>query len=101
MSVVSNSMRASSSRPCWRRSFGQSVGLFPDLREPVIEQFEPSDKIDGKLREAMNELLRCLGSPRAVHQRLERCLGLFRPITMFECSQIGCDFSEQLLRLPA
>jgi AraC family transcriptional activator of mtrCDE len=38
-------------------SFGQSVGLFRDLREPVIEQFEPSDKIDGKLREAMNELL--------------------------------------------
>lgn len=38
-------------------SFGQSVGLFRDLREPVVEQFEPSDKIDGKLREAMNELL--------------------------------------------
>jgi AraC-like DNA-binding protein len=38
-------------------SFGQSVGLFRDLREPVIEQFEPSDRIDGKLREAMNELL--------------------------------------------
>ena len=38
-------------------SFGPSVGLFRDLREPVIEQFEPSDKIDGKLREAMNELL--------------------------------------------
>jgi AraC family transcriptional activator of mtrCDE len=38
-------------------SFGQSVGLFRDLREPVIEQFEPLDKIDGKLREAMNELL--------------------------------------------
>ena len=38
-------------------SFGQSVGLFRDLREPVVEQFEPSDKIDGKLLEAMNELL--------------------------------------------
>jgi AraC family transcriptional activator of mtrCDE len=38
-------------------SFGQSVGLFRDLREAVVEQFEPSDKIDGKLREAMNELL--------------------------------------------
>src|SRR5262245_45927177 len=38
-------------------SFGQSVGLFRDLSEPVVEQFEPSDKIDGKLREAMNELL--------------------------------------------
>jgi AraC family transcriptional regulator, activator of mtrCDE len=38
-------------------SFGQSVGLFRDLREPVVEQFEPLDKIDGKLGEAMNELL--------------------------------------------
>ena len=38
-------------------SFGQSVGLFRDLREPVVEQFEPSDRIDGKLREAMKELL--------------------------------------------
>jgi AraC-like DNA-binding protein len=38
-------------------SFGQSVGLFRDLREPVIEQFEPTDKIDVKLREAMQELL--------------------------------------------
>ena len=38
-------------------SFGQTVGLFRELREPVVEQFEPSDKIDGKLREAMNELL--------------------------------------------
>jgi AraC family transcriptional activator of mtrCDE len=38
-------------------SFGPSVGLFRDLREPVVEQFEPSDKIDGKLVEAMNELL--------------------------------------------
>jgi len=38
-------------------SFGQSVGLFRDLREPVVEQFDPSDMIDGKLREAMNELL--------------------------------------------
>jgi AraC family transcriptional activator of mtrCDE len=38
-------------------SFGQSVRLFGELREPVIEQFEPADKIDLKLREAMNELL--------------------------------------------
>lgn len=38
-------------------SFGQSVGLFRDLREPVVEQFEPSDKIDDKLREVMHELL--------------------------------------------
>ncbi|MEP9380702.1 helix-turn-helix transcriptional regulator [Aquabacter sp. CN5-332] len=38
-------------------SFGQAVGLFRDLREPVIEQFEPSDRIDGKLLEAMDELL--------------------------------------------
>jgi AraC family transcriptional regulator, activator of mtrCDE len=37
-------------------SFGQSVGLFRDLREPVIEQFEPTDKIDVKLQEAMEEL---------------------------------------------
>lgn len=37
--------------------FGQSVGLFRDLREPVIEQFEAADGIDGKLREAMDELL--------------------------------------------
>jgi AraC family transcriptional activator of mtrCDE len=38
-------------------SFGQTVGLFRDLREPVVEQFEPSDRIDDKLREAMDELL--------------------------------------------
>lgn len=38
-------------------SFGQSIGLFRDLPEPVVEQFEPSDKIDDKLLEAMNELL--------------------------------------------
>lgn len=31
--------------------------LFGELREPVIEQFEPADRIDLKLREAMNELL--------------------------------------------
>jgi AraC-like DNA-binding protein len=37
-------------------SFGQSIGLFRDLREPVIEQFEPTDKIDIKLQEAMEEL---------------------------------------------
>jgi AraC-like DNA-binding protein len=38
-------------------SFGQSVRLFGELREPVIEQFETADKIDLKLREAMDELL--------------------------------------------
>jgi AraC family transcriptional activator of mtrCDE len=38
-------------------SFGQSVRLFGDLCAPVIEQFEPADKIDLKLREAMDELL--------------------------------------------
>ncbi|WP_234683162.1 helix-turn-helix transcriptional regulator [Bradyrhizobium monzae] len=38
-------------------SFGQSVRLFGELREPVIEQFDPADKIDLKLREAMDELL--------------------------------------------
>ena len=38
-------------------SFGQSIGLFRELREPVVEQFEPTDKIDVKLREAMEELL--------------------------------------------
>ncbi|MDI4237540.1 MULTISPECIES: helix-turn-helix domain-containing protein [unclassified Bradyrhizobium] len=38
-------------------SFGQSVRLFGELREPVIEQFEPADKIDLKLREAIDELL--------------------------------------------
>ncbi|OSJ33823.1 AraC family transcriptional regulator [Bradyrhizobium japonicum] len=38
-------------------TFGQSVRLFGELREPVIEQFEPADKIDLKLRETMDELL--------------------------------------------
>ncbi|KGM34853.1 AraC family transcriptional regulator [Inquilinus limosus MP06] len=37
-------------------SFGQSVGLFRELREPVVEKFEPTDKIDLKLREAVEEL---------------------------------------------
>src|SRR5262249_13871286 len=37
--------------------FGQSVRLFGELREPVIEQFEPADKIDLKLRETTDELL--------------------------------------------
>jgi len=37
-------------------SFGQSVGLFRELREPVVEKFEPTDKIDLKLREAIEEL---------------------------------------------
>jgi AraC family transcriptional activator of mtrCDE len=37
-------------------SFGQSIGLFRELREPVVEKFEPADKIDLKLREAVEEL---------------------------------------------
>jgi AraC family transcriptional activator of mtrCDE len=37
-------------------SFGQCVGLFRELREPVIQKFEPTDKIDLKLREAIEEL---------------------------------------------
>lgn len=37
-------------------SFGQSVGLFRELREPVIEKFKPTDKIDLRLREAVEEL---------------------------------------------
>ncbi|MGK9171001.1 helix-turn-helix transcriptional regulator [Inquilinus limosus] len=37
-------------------SFGQSIGLFRELREPVVEKFEPTDKIDLKLREAVEEL---------------------------------------------
>jgi AraC family transcriptional regulator, activator of mtrCDE len=69
------------SRDCWRRhdgvlrigmpteqpeiiqicgffnaSFGQSIGLFRELQEPVVEKFEPTDKIDLKLREAIEEL---------------------------------------------
>lgn len=38
-------------------SFGPSIGLFRELTSPVIEQFEPTDRIDHKLREAMAELL--------------------------------------------
>jgi AraC family transcriptional activator of mtrCDE len=37
-------------------SFGQSVGLFRELPEPVVEKFEAADKIDLKLREAIEEL---------------------------------------------
>jgi AraC family transcriptional activator of mtrCDE len=37
-------------------SFGQSIGLFRELREPVVERFQPTDKIDLKLREAVEEL---------------------------------------------
>lgn len=37
-------------------SFGQSVGLFRELRDPVVEKFEPTDRIDLKLREAVEEL---------------------------------------------
>jgi AraC family transcriptional activator of mtrCDE len=38
-------------------SFGPAIGLFRELTSPVIEQFEPTDRIDEKLREAMAELL--------------------------------------------
>jgi AraC family transcriptional activator of mtrCDE len=38
-------------------SFGPAIGLFRELTAPVIEQFEPTDRIDEKLREAMAELL--------------------------------------------
>jgi len=38
-------------------SFGPAIGLFRELTTPVIEQFEPTDRIDEKLREAMAELL--------------------------------------------
>lgn len=38
-------------------SYGQNIGLFQELGEPIIEQFEPTDRIDHKLREAMAELL--------------------------------------------
>jgi AraC family transcriptional activator of mtrCDE len=37
-------------------TFGQSVGLFRELQEPVVEKFEPTDKIGLKLREAVEEL---------------------------------------------
>jgi AraC family transcriptional activator of mtrCDE len=37
-------------------SFGQSIGLFRELDEPVVEKFEPEDRIDLKLREAVEEL---------------------------------------------
>ena len=37
-------------------SFGQSVELFRELQEPVVEKFEPTEKIDLKLREAIEEL---------------------------------------------
>jgi AraC family transcriptional activator of mtrCDE len=38
-------------------SFGPAVGLFRELATPVIEHFQPTDRIDEKLREAMAELL--------------------------------------------
>jgi AraC family transcriptional activator of mtrCDE len=38
-------------------SFGPAIGLFRELKTPVIEQFEPIDRVDEKLREAMAELL--------------------------------------------
>ncbi|WP_395678188.1 helix-turn-helix transcriptional regulator [Inquilinus sp.] len=37
-------------------SFGQSVGLFRELRVPVVEKFEPTDRVGLKLREAVEEL---------------------------------------------
>lgn len=37
-------------------SFGPSVGLFRELQEAVVEKFEPTDRIDLKLREAVEEL---------------------------------------------
>lgn len=38
-------------------SFGPAIGLFRESSVPIVEQFEPSDRIDDKLREAMAELL--------------------------------------------
>lgn len=38
-------------------SFGPAIGLFRDATAPIVEQFEPKDRIDDKLREAMAELL--------------------------------------------
>jgi AraC family transcriptional activator of mtrCDE len=37
-------------------SFGQAIGLFRELQEPVVEKFAPADRIDLKLREAVEEL---------------------------------------------
>lgn len=39
-------------------SFGRAIKLFRELPEPIIEQFEPNDKIDQKLRDSISELLR-------------------------------------------
>jgi len=39
-------------------SFGPAIGLFRELAAPVIEQFEPNDKIDQRLRESISELMR-------------------------------------------
>ena len=38
-------------------SFGHLTGLFRDLHEPVVQQFDAGEKVDAKLREAMDELL--------------------------------------------
>jgi AraC family transcriptional activator of mtrCDE len=38
-------------------SFGPAIGLFREASVPIVEQFEPRDRIDDKLREAMAELL--------------------------------------------
>ena len=38
-------------------SFGPAIGLFRELTGPVFEQFDETDRIDDKLREAMDELL--------------------------------------------
>ena len=39
-------------------SFGPSIGLFRELTTPVVEQFDPVDRIDDKLQQAMAELLK-------------------------------------------
>ena len=41
----------------FKASFGTTVDLFGDLAVPVIEHFDATDRIDEKLREAMQELL--------------------------------------------
>src|SRR3546814_13114199 len=40
----------------WSSDVCSSDLLFRELREPVVENFEPTDKIDLKLREAVEEL---------------------------------------------
>jgi AraC family transcriptional activator of mtrCDE len=38
-------------------SFGQNTELFATLRAPIVEHFSPSDQLDVKLRQALNELV--------------------------------------------